>query len=131
MKHGGVIIGLVVLGAFAALGFSALVGSMTPYVHFEEARQSRRIVQTPGMIDKATVQNTARGLEFDLYDEKGDRLHVVYAGPKPGNFDQARGVVAIGRFQDGVFHARKLLVKCPSKYQGGFDHPGGLSSASR
>jgi cytochrome c-type biogenesis protein CcmE len=123
MKRGGLIIGLIVIGAFGVLGFSALVNSMTPYVHFEEARKAHRTVQVPGMIDKETVRNTPQGLEFDLYDEKGDRLHVIYQGPKPGNFDQAKGVVAIGRFRDGSFHARRLLVKCPSKYQGGYDHP--------
>jgi cytochrome c-type biogenesis protein CcmE len=37
---------------------------------------------------------------------------------KPGNFNEATQVVAIGRYRDGVLEAEKLLVKCPSKYQG-------------
>ena len=121
MKRGGVIIGLVVIGAFAALGFSSLMGSMTPYVHFEEARQAKRAVQVPGMIDKATVQGTDTGFQFDLFDDKGDRMQVVFEGPQPGNFDQAKGLVAIGRYQEDRFHAQRLLVKCPSKYEGGYD----------
>ena len=44
-------------------------------------------------------------------------LPVVYHGVIPGNFDQATSIVAIGRYQDGVFAAEQLLVKCPSKYQ--------------
>ena len=44
-------------------------------------------------------------------------MDVVYSDIKPGNFDQARDIVAIGRYQGGAFHASKLLVKCPSKYQ--------------
>ena len=45
-------------------------------------------------------------------------MPVVYRGIKPGNFRDAISIVAIGRFQDGRIEAEKLLVKCPSKYQG-------------
>ena len=31
---------------------------------------------------------------------------------------QAISIVAIGRFREGHIDAEKLLVKCPSKYQG-------------
>jgi cytochrome c-type biogenesis protein CcmE len=37
---------------------------------------------------------------------------------KPANFEDAVSIVAIGRYENGVFAAEKLLVKCPSKYQG-------------
>jgi cytochrome c-type biogenesis protein CcmE len=43
---------------------------------------------------------------------------VEYSGTKPGNFEQADKVVLIGRYQNGIFSADQLLVKCPSKYQG-------------
>ena len=36
----------------------------------------------------------------------------------PGNFDQATSVVAKGISNENEFVADKLLVKCPSKYQG-------------
>jgi cytochrome c-type biogenesis protein CcmE len=45
---------------------------------------------------------------------------VRYQGVRPANFDEAISIVAIGRY-DGAsaeFDAAKLLVKCPSKYQG-------------
>jgi cytochrome c-type biogenesis protein CcmE len=45
-------------------------------------------------------------------------MQVVYDGVKPGNFEEAVQIVAIGRYQDDAFHAEQLLVKCPSKYQG-------------
>ena len=56
-------------------------------------------------------------LAFNLKDDKGEVMPVVYHGVIPGNFDQATMVVAIGRYQDGRFQAEELLVKCPSKYQ--------------
>jgi cytochrome c-type biogenesis protein CcmE len=45
---------------------------------------------------------------------------VRYKGLKPANFEDAISIVAIGQFDDGAkeFEANKLLVKCPSKYQG-------------
>ena len=47
-------------------------------------------------------------------------MRVAYRGVKPGNFEDAVSVVAIGRYDPAqrVIAADKLLVKCPSKYQG-------------
>ena len=43
-----------------------------------------------------------------------------YHGVKPANFEDAISIVAIGHYESGrdEFVANKLLVKCPSKYQG-------------
>jgi cytochrome c-type biogenesis protein CcmE len=43
---------------------------------------------------------------------------VTYRDVKPANFEEAVSIVAIGTYRTGAFHAEKLLVKCPSKYQG-------------
>ncbi|MDH4223841.1 MAG: cytochrome c maturation protein CcmE [candidate division Zixibacteria bacterium] len=40
-------------------------------------------------------------------------------GVKPANFEQATSIVVIGMYRDGIFIADQVLVKCPSKYQGG------------
>jgi cytochrome c-type biogenesis protein CcmE len=45
-------------------------------------------------------------------------MPVTYRGTRPANFKDAISIVAIGRYQDGRIDAEKLLVKCPSKYQG-------------
>jgi cytochrome c-type biogenesis protein CcmE len=47
-------------------------------------------------------------------------LPVRYDGLKPANFEEAISIVAIGRWDGAAerVHADKLLVKCPSKYQG-------------
>ena len=76
-------------------------------------------VQVPGKIIKDTVTfDTTRGeLQFDIQEMKGpNRLSVVYREPKPENFDSATSVEAVGVYRDGKFHAKNLLVKCPSKY---------------
>jgi cytochrome c-type biogenesis protein CcmE len=45
---------------------------------------------------------------------------VRYHGLRPANFEDAISIVAIGSWDAGAqeFRAEKLLVKCPSKYQG-------------
>jgi cytochrome c-type biogenesis protein CcmE len=57
--------------------------------------------------------------QFDIQGENGDVMTVVYPRTKPGNFEQAISVVAMGRYdsQSDKFIADQLLVKCPSKYQ--------------
>jgi cytochrome c-type biogenesis protein CcmE len=105
---------------FVGLGVTAFQKTLTPYVTFEEARRSRRAVQVMGALDKQSDRyDTAKQeLFFELLDEKGGRIPVVYRGVKPGNFKDAISIVAIGPYREGRIEAEKLLVKCPSKYQG-------------
>ena len=88
---------------FVGLGVTAFQKTLTPYVSFEEARHARRAVQVMGALDKQSDRyDTAKQeLSFDLLDEKGGRIPVVF-----------------GPYHEGRIEAEKLLVKCPSKYQG-------------
>ena len=106
--------------AFVVLGVTAFQKTLTPYLSFEEARKARGAVQVMGALDKQSGRyDTAKQeLAFVLLDEKGARMPVVYRGVKPGNFQDAVSIVAIGPYREGRIEAEKLLVKCPSKYQG-------------
>jgi cytochrome c-type biogenesis protein CcmE len=119
MKKGYWIAGLFAAG-FIVLGVTAFQKTLTPYLSFDEARKARGVVQVMGGLDKESDRyNTARQeLSFDLLDSGGRRMPVVYRGIRPGNFRDAISIVAIGRYRDGHVDAEKLLVKCPSKYQG-------------
>ena len=114
-------IGAVVVLAFLALGLSTFTKSMTPYVSFDEAKATPRTVQVMGALEKGSSRydTDAKTLHFTLVDEKTKApLPVTYRDVKPANFEEAVSIVAIGRYQGDAFHAEKLLVKCPSKYQG-------------
>jgi cytochrome c-type biogenesis protein CcmE len=119
MKKGYWMAAALALG-FVGLGVTAFQKTLTPYVTFEEARHARRAVQVMGALDKQSDRyDTAKQeLSFELLDEKGGRIPVVYRGVKPGNFKDAISIVAIGPYREGRIEAEKLLVKCPSKYQG-------------
>ena len=119
MKKGYWVAAIFALG-FVALGVTAFQKTLTPYLTFDEARKARGVVQVMGALDKESDKyDTARQeLRFDLLDPDGHRMPVAYRGIKPGNFKDAISIVAIGSYKDGHIEAEKLLVKCPSKYQG-------------
>ena len=106
--------------AFVGFGLTAFQKTLTPYLTFDEARKARGVVQVMGGLDKQSDRYDQRSqqLSFDLIDAGGRRMPVVYRGIRPGNFRDAISIVAIGRYREGRIDAEKLLVKCPSKYQG-------------
>jgi cytochrome c-type biogenesis protein CcmE len=119
VKRGYWIAALLAL-VFVVLGVTAFQKTLTPYLSFDEARKARGMVQVMGSLDKESDRyNTAtQELSFDLLDPGGRRMPVAYRGIRPGNFKDAISIVAIGRYREGRIDAEKLLVKCPSKYQG-------------
>ena len=55
--------------------------------------------------------------EFSINDLEGRNCRVKLAMPKPNDLDRSERVVLIGSMgQDGTFHAKDMLLKCPSKY---------------
>ena len=112
----------VLIAAFIGYAGVTLSESVTPYVSIAEAVASTSTVQVKGLLDEqapapAQVDDEFR---FVLKDEDDGRtMPVKYAGTKPDRFEEAYHIVAIGKFDgsDGAFHANKLLIKCPSKYE--------------
>jgi cytochrome c-type biogenesis protein CcmE len=125
MKPKYIIGGIIVL-VFIVWGASAFIQTTVTYVSFEKAMKSDKPVQVAGHIDFEDVNfdDANNRLVFSIYEmdpedpAKPERMKIIYAGVVPGNFDQATSIVAVGKPGEGGFIADKLLVKCPSKYQG-------------
>ena len=122
-KNGYYVLGGLLLVAFAGFSLSSFRQSLTPYVSYEEAKSAERLVQVAGGLEKGSSLYRAEeeALYFTILEpETKKTLRVRYHGVKPGNFEDAISVVAIGHYDRGreEFAADKLLVKCPSKYQG-------------
>ena len=114
-------VGTALLLAFAGFAFTSFQQDLTPYVAFREARSMDRTLQVAGALVKGSSSYDDGALFFTIQEPKtGETLRVAYRGIKPGNFEDAVSVVAIGRYspQRRLVEAEKLLVKCPSKYQG-------------
>jgi cytochrome c-type biogenesis protein CcmE len=117
------LVGALLLLAFAGFSLASFRDTLTPYVTYREARAANRVVQVAGALQKgSSAYQMANGsLLFTLRDPKtSDLVRVRYHGLRPANFEDAISIVAIGRYDARAqeFEANKLLVKCPSKYQG-------------
>ncbi len=122
-QHKIKILGVVLLLAFAGLTLASFKDTLTPYVPYEKARSLNRTVQVAGALAEgsAAYDDLSQSLLFTLEEaETGETLRIRYKGVKPANFEEAISIVAIGRYEKGedTLVAEKLLVKCPSKYQG-------------
>jgi cytochrome c-type biogenesis protein CcmE len=67
------------------------------------------------------VDKEKKQFSFYMKDYIGNEMMVVYDGSIPNNFESSTSVVVTGKYQDGHFHAKDILTKCPSKYEEQFD----------
>lgn len=98
----------------------AFLGNASPYVTAQQAKSMPgENLHLAGDLMKETLFVDVRRQEvrFTLRDEKGDVVPVVFEGSPPANMGSATKIVAVGGFSEGRFEARRLLLKCPSKYK--------------
>ncbi|MFO7245355.1 MAG: cytochrome c maturation protein CcmE [Thermaerobacter sp.] len=119
---GGVVV--LVVAYLMVSGFSA--GKVYYHTVDEFAAQQDALegqfVRVSGVVLPGTVdwQPTQVRLEFTLGSAEGGQaaVPVVYDRVKPDLLADDVPVVVEGRMgADGVFHAERVLVKCPSKYE--------------
>jgi len=123
-------VGGVLIVGFLAFGATSFKNNLTPYVSIEEAMKRPAKVQVKGSLvpDSSEYVEASEQLRFGLEDTNGNIMPVLYRGTKPGNFEEAIEIVAVGTYKEGAFHADQLLVKCPSKYQGLDEDPRAYAS---
>ncbi len=115
------IIGLV----FVVIAIGAIVSTVynaDTYASFADARsmpeREFHIIGelVPGKpIVEEVVDNTLT-LRFHMDDSHGGTSEVLYFGGKPTDFGRSDEVVLIGSYEEGIFLASSILLKCPSKY---------------
>jgi len=87
---------------------------------FQKVKEKQKMVKATGSWVKEKnydFNKESRQLTFYMKDEHGEEMRVVYDGSLPNNFEIATNIVVTGKYQDGTFHAKDILTKCPSKYQ--------------
>ncbi|MBN1560416.1 cytochrome c maturation protein CcmE [candidate division KSB1 bacterium] len=120
-----IIIGIVIIvGALIFLLYSGFEDNAAYYLTISELFAKEDIgpedgVRIHGYVDPASIRWDAQAIEVTfLLHEGGDTLCVYYQGVKPDQLAAAQRVVAEGYLRaDGVFQARKIMLKCPSKYE--------------
>ncbi len=123
------IIALVIIAV--AVGIIILTaGDASTYVNFGQAQQmaaegSTTPIHVVGQLKKdeaghiVGLENSIDKLSFSfvLIDDNLKEQKVYYNEPMPPDFLRSEKVVVIGNYQGDQFIAKKILLKCPSKYQ--------------
>ncbi|MBP6390658.1 MAG: cytochrome c maturation protein CcmE [Flavobacteriales bacterium] len=112
--------------ALIAVAIAALIGSLSDsstYADLNEALANPgREYHVVGVLDRSQEiiyepSQNASLTQFTMQDLEGRSCRVKLAKAKPQDFERSERIVLIGEASaDGEFHARDMLMKCPSKY---------------
>lgn len=109
----------VVVACVGYLIYTASGGSAEYYLTVSELRSNATsgYVRVAGVVQD-DVQKTDGGLHVTFTEKDGTAsMPVDYSGTLPDIFKPGITVVAEGKLgSDGVFHAKTLLAKCPSRF---------------
>ena len=123
------LIGTVII--FAVIGYLIFNAVQTTGAYYKEVHEIRgneaaligKQIRVSGEIIQETVEWDAPNLSlrFSIRDQTGtgDTLPVHFRGVMPDNFTRPGSITILeGTLrEDGVFEAKTLLLKCPSRYE--------------
>ncbi len=120
------IVGAVVVVAAIVIVATAMQGSSVYYYTIAEFSDKQATINTgdplrvagmvlPGSIKKDDISRSVSFTAIDKVD-KSKSITVTYAGVIPDTFKDEAEVVVTGSYGQGVFQAKEMLAKCPSKY---------------
>ena len=76
-------------------------------------------VRVAGKVVESSINWNSDNLELGFtIAEGGNSMPVIFHGAQPSGFKADSSVLVEGRYRpDGVFEAKQLILKCPSKYE--------------
>lgn len=91
------------------------------YSTFTEAREKGTELYVVGVLNKEKdliydPVKDANHFSFFMYDNDSTECQIVFNGAKPQDIERSEQIVLTGKMEGNVFHATKILMKCPSKY---------------
>ena len=123
------IVAIIVIAVAIGLIIST-AGDASTYVTFGEAYElavngNNEKIHVVGQLEKDSsgkvtgieVSEDKLSFSFIMVDENKKHQKVIYYEPMPIDFLKSEQVVVVGSYKDDLFHADKILMKCPSKYQ--------------
>lgn len=118
--------GFIIAGAIIFLLMAATPGSSGVELTMKQliATQDQHkddFVTVEGLLKEKTIKWNPDKIElkFDLKDNDGNLLHVIYNGVKPDNFTEGVIVILQGSpTAKNTFKAETVKTRCPSKYEG-------------
>ncbi len=115
----------LIAGVLIVIAISLLVlasKDMSKYATFQDARNSAVEVKIVGELSKDKEMyydpmEDPNYFTFYMKDADGAEQKVLLRNKKPQDFELSEQLVITGRFEDDIFFATDMLMKCPSKYK--------------
>ena len=114
------VIGIIVIAIAIAMIIVIYADSST-YSSFSEAKEKQTELYVVGVLNKEKELHydpkvDANHFSFYMYDNDSTECRVVFRGAKPQDIERSEQIVLTGKMVGDNFHASKILMKCPSKY---------------
>ncbi len=120
MKNKYVFGGIIIAVFLVLMGYLFTQSNIEYVDDFNKVMASEKTVKATGSWVKEKsfqIDNQNKTFSFFMADDQGKQMKVIYEGAIPNNFESATSVVVTGKYQNGYFHAKDILTKCPSKYE--------------
>lgn len=121
MKNKYIFGGVIIVLFLGLMGYLLTQSNINYESNFKNVMTSDKTFKATGSWvkeKKYEINKENRTFSFFMVDENGNEMKIVYDGTIPNNFESAISVVVTGQYKDGYFHAKDILTKCPSKYEG-------------
>lgn len=136
MRHAWILVAVLALAAAIHLGYSGWRGAVLYYLTPSEVRGEGRAnegsaLRVAGRVleDSLVWDPAALSLAFEITDGAAS-IPVLMVGQAPGSVRPGQEVVVEGTVNEaGALVGTRLIVKCPSKYEGA-TAPGGQAPGS-
>lgn len=120
MKNKYVFGGIIIAIFLVLMGYLFTQSNIEYADDFSKVMTNQKTVKATGSWVKEKsyqIDNSNKTFSFYISDVNGNQMKVIYEGTIPNNFESAKSVVITGKYQNGYFHAKDILTKCPSKYE--------------
>ena len=120
MKNKYVFGGIIIAVFLVLMGYLFTQSNIEYVDDFNKVMSSEKVVKATGSWVKEKnyqIDNKNKTFSFIMTDQNGNQMKVIFEGTIPNNFESATSVVVTGKYQNGYFHAKDILTKCPSKYE--------------
>jgi len=119
MKKSSII--LIAIIAVAIAMILVIYTDSSTYSTFTQAKEKKTELYVVGVLNKQKDLHydpikDANHFSFFMYDKDSTECQVVFNGSKPQDIERSEQIVLTGKMEGNVFHASKILMKCPSKY---------------
>ena len=117
-KSSIILIGII---AIAIAMILVIYTDSSTYSTFTQAKEKNTELYVVGVLNKEKELvydpvKDANHFSFHMYDNDSTECKVVFNGSKPQDIERSEQIVLTGKMEGDVFHASKILMKCPSKY---------------